>query len=166
VAAFARVATTNAHLAFAGDGPLRPRVRALAEQLGVSDRVHFLGLRRDVPALIRAADAVVLPSRREGLPRCALESLSLGVPVIGTRIRGLTDLVDDRSGILVPVGDVAGLAAAMQRLLDDPLYARRLGEGGRARIGTYAVDRVVALHERLYASALAARGGVLVPGSP
>ena len=66
--------------------------RKLARALGVADRVHFLGHRPDIPALVRASVAVLLPSEREGLPRSVMEALSLGVPVVGTRIRGIVRL--------------------------------------------------------------------------
>lgn len=102
------------HLALPGAGPLVGEVRALAAALGIADRVHLLGFRRDVPALLRASRAAVLVSEQEGLPTCVIEALALGVPVVGTRIRGTRELLAHGGGWLVPLGDVAEIAAALQ----------------------------------------------------
>src|SRR5206468_12970628 len=99
LAAFARLQDLpQVHLALAGAGPLLDRMQRVAQSLGIAGRVHFLGHRRDVPELILASVATLLPSAREGLPRSCMESLCLGVPVIGTRIRGLHDLIAHGAG--------------------------------------------------------------------
>jgi glycosyltransferase involved in cell wall biosynthesis len=103
------------------------------------------------------AVAVVLPSQQEGLPRCILEAMSIAVPVIGTRIRGTSELLEDgAAGVLVDVGDVEALAGALRRVLDDPETAREVGRRGQLRVGEYDVRKLVELHEQLYAEALAA----------
>lgn len=152
--AFARLNRPDVHLTFAGKGPLVEPMRQLAAELGVGDRVHFLGFRHDIPALIRASVATLLPSEREGLPRSIMESLNLEVPVIGTDIRGVRDLLENSGGILVKVGDEAAIAAAMARLLDNPEEARRMGQMGQRHMEKYDLRNVIALHEQLYAQAL------------
>ncbi|AFY94577.1 glycosyltransferase [Chamaesiphon minutus] len=154
IGAFAKLARSDVHLAFAGSGPLQPKMLQLASDLGVADRVHFLGNRSDIPVLMRAARANILVSAQEGLPRSVLESLALETPTIGTKIRGTQDLLADGCGLLVDVGDVAGLAAAMTTVLDRPEEADRLSKLGSARISTYDLDSIVKLHEQLYAEAL------------
>ncbi len=155
VRAFAGVGSSDVHLAIAGrDGPTLAATRRLVSRLGLAARVHFLGFRRDVPVLLRAATATLLPSAREGLPRSVLESLSMATPVVGTRIRGVTDLLAEGGGFLVEVGDVAGATRALRRLLDDPEEARAAGERGRRRINDYDVHRVIAMHDALYDRAL------------
>jgi glycosyltransferase involved in cell wall biosynthesis len=155
IGALARLADPRAHLALAGrDGTTRVASARLAEELGLAGRVHFLGYRTDIPALIHAADATLLVSGREGLPRSVLESMCLATPVIGTRIRGVSELLATGAGALVEVGDVEGIAAAMRRILDDRDEARAMGERGRERVDDYALERVVALHDDLYARAL------------
>ena len=104
----------DVHLALPGTGPLRSEVEALADRLGLTDRVHFLGFRRDVPALLRASRAAVLVSDQEGLPTCVIEALALGVPVVGTDIRGTRDLLREGGGWLVPLGDVTAIADALR----------------------------------------------------
>jgi glycosyltransferase involved in cell wall biosynthesis len=155
--AFARLSRPNAHLVFAGEGVLLEEMQALAEELGVRPTTHFLGHRRDIPALMRASVAVLLPSRQEGLSRSVMESLSLEVPVIGTDIRGIKSLVQDGCGLVVQVGDVEGLADAMAWMLDHPREALEMGRRGRERMSAYDLRQILALHESLYESAIEAR---------
>ncbi len=152
--AFARVAKPKACLAFAGEGPLMAGMQKLASQLGIQDRVRFLGFRRDIPTLIQAAIATILVSEHEGLPRSILESLSIGVPAIGTDIRGIRDLLQDGCGLLVKSADPAGLAKAMNWILDHPQETQRMGERGQKAIAAYSLQHIVQLHESLYAEAL------------
>lgn len=149
------------HLALAGGGPLEDQMKALARELDIEERVHFLGFRGDVPALIRASVAMVLCSEQEGLPRSVMESLSLQVPVIGTDIRGTRDLlqptlVRDECGMLVPLGDKEALARAMVWILDHAQEAESMGRRGRERMADYDVQQIVALHRLLYDEALKA----------
>jgi glycosyltransferase involved in cell wall biosynthesis len=157
IRAFSRIDHPRAHLLLAGTGPLFEAMNKLVARLGIADRVHFLGLRKDVPVLIKASRALLLPSGREGLPRCVLESLSMGVPVIGTRIRGTSELVEEGAGLLVEVGDVEQLARAMQLMIDDPSLATTMGQAGRRRSETYDQAHVLRLHETLYEEALELR---------
>lgn len=152
--AFARLSHANAHLAFAGEGKLLPSMQEYAEHLGIQSRVHFLGFRRDIPRLIRSACATLLPSGREGLPRAVMESLALGVPAIGTDVRGLRELVADGCGHLVKIGDIQGLTKAVERILTNPAEAAAMGKRGRERMAKYSLTAVIAQHERLYDEAL------------
>jgi len=152
--AFALLNRPRAHLAFAGTGPEEPVLKALAEDLRVAEGVHFLGYRSDIPALIRASRATLLPSEREGLPRSVMESMCLGVPVVGTDIRGTRDLLADGCGLLVPLGDVTALSQAMARLLDSPDLGTELADNALQRVAEHDLSRIVALHEQLYARVL------------
>ena len=154
IAAFAKLARTDVHFAFAGSGPLMAKMQQLAAELGVADRIHFLGNRSDIPVLMRAASANILVSAQEGLPRSVLESLALEVPTIGTKIRGTQDLLEGGCGRLVEVGDVDGLAAAMAWVLDRPEDAAKMAKLGYERVSNYDLDSIVQLHEELYAEAL------------
>ena len=157
VSALARLARADVHLALAGIGPLMEQVQSQAARLGIGRQVHLLGFRDDVPALVRASTATLLPSEREGLPRSVMESLSLGVPVIGAMTRGTRDLLSDGSGLLHAVGDVQGLAAALCRMLDNPQEAQSMGQCGRKTMAAYDIRRIIELHESLYAKALMPR---------
>jgi glycosyltransferase involved in cell wall biosynthesis len=118
--ALARVDSVT--LVLAGDGPERARLEALAGELGLSERVRFAGPlpREDVLALYRAADAALLSSAWENFPHSVVESLAVGTPVISTSVGGVAEVVEDGvNGLLVPAGDVEGLARAIERLTQD-----------------------------------------------
>lgn len=152
--AFQRLARPNTHLALAGDGPLRRSMEVLAGELGITGRVHFLGFRRDVPVLMRAAAAVLLASQQEGLPRCVMESMCLQTPVIGTRIRGTEELLEDGCGLTVEVGDRDGLAQAMAWILDHPQLSGEMAERAWRRMHDYQIGEILKRHEALYEQAL------------
>ena len=155
VRAFARVTDNRAQLALAGrDGPALEATRHLVADLALGDRVHFLGFRDDISALVRASTATVLLSAREGLPLSVVESLSLATPVVGTRIRGTSDLLREGGGLLVEVGDVEAAAKAIQTLLEQPETARAMGEQGRRTVARYDIRHVIELHDLLYERAL------------
>jgi glycosyltransferase involved in cell wall biosynthesis len=160
VRGLARLGRDDVHLAIAGrDGPALEGTRRLVADLSLSDRVHLVGFRDDIPALVRASAATVLLSEREGLPRSVLESMALATPVIGTRIRGVVDLVDDDSGVLVGVGRVDEIAQAMAWVADHPDDARERGRRGRDRVRDFDERRVIAVHDDLYRRALQRRRG-------
>ncbi len=151
VSALARLGSTRAHLAFAGDGPLIDQVRTLASRLGVVDRTHFLGYRTDITTLIRACRATMLTSRSEGVPKCVMESLALEVPAIGTNVRGTRELLEGGCGILVPLGDVEAVAKAMRWMMDHPEEAAEMGRRGRRKVqGAYELRNVLQHTEALY----------------
>jgi glycosyltransferase involved in cell wall biosynthesis len=152
--ALARLNRPDVHLAIVGDGKTRPKIEAQIAQLGLSKTVHLLGHRRDIPALFRAADLALLTSGREGLPRSVMEALCLEIPVVGTDVRGIRDLLAGGGGIIVPVGDVARLAEAIRELVDHPEKARQMGEQGRCSMRSYSLPDLLKLHEQLYARAL------------
>ena len=118
--ALRQIDRADLHVAFAGKGPLEAELRAEAERLGVAERVHFLGAVDDVRPLIAASVATLLPSFREGLSRAVLESLAMGVPVLGSRVRGIAELVEPGGGVLVDPHDAGALAAAMEKTAEDP----------------------------------------------
>lgn len=130
LAAVAKV--PDAHLWLAGDGPLRTKLEKLAEWLGITPRVRFLGWRDDVPALLTAADVFVCPSRHEPLGNVVIEAWTQGVPVIAAASQGPSMLIDDgATGLLVPVDEPDAMAAALYRMLHEPGLAARLGPAGR-----------------------------------
>lgn len=119
----------------AGDGPERERLEARAAELGVGDRVRFLGRREDVPQLLAACDVFALPSLYEGSSLAVLEAMAAGIPVVSSAIGGTEELIEDgRSGLLVPPGDAAGLASALRRLLGDPVLRKELAGSARERV--------------------------------
>jgi glycosyltransferase involved in cell wall biosynthesis len=145
-------------LVLAGDGPLEQRVRDRAEELGIKDRVRFAGYRRDVPALLAAADALLLASEREGLPRSMLEAMAAGVPVIGTDTRGIADLLKDGAGWIADKHDPNALAAVIDIAAGDAEERARRGFRGRELVAErYALPLIMATYEEMYREALASR---------
>jgi glycosyltransferase involved in cell wall biosynthesis len=146
-------ASVPASVRVAGDGPLRSALEGRVRELGLEDRVAFLGARRDCPALVGAADGFVLSSLWEGLPNVVMEALAAGTPVVATQVGGVGELVEDgRSGYMVPPRDPAALADAMRRLMDAPLEERvRMGLRGRAHMEReYGVEPITDMWESLY----------------
>lgn len=116
----------------AGDGPARRRLERMAERLGVSRWVRFLGFSRDIPDLLRRADALVLPSLRESLPLSLREGFAAGLPAIATAVGGIGELIEHgRTGFLVPRRNPEALARAMNYLAVRPRLARRMGRAAR-----------------------------------
>jgi glycosyltransferase involved in cell wall biosynthesis len=119
----------------AGDGPERGRLEALAAELGVADRVRFLGRREDIPQLLAACDVFALPSLYEGSSLAVLEAMAAGIPIVSSAIGGTDELIDDgRSGLLVPPGDAAALAAALRRVLGHPQLRENFAARARERV--------------------------------
>jgi glycosyltransferase involved in cell wall biosynthesis len=125
------------HSVIAGEGELRDELVALAAELGIADRVRFLGHRDDTADVLAALDVFVVSSDREGLSNAMLEALAAGVPVVSTAVSGSEDALapfPDGSAPGVIVGQSGdGLAAALLRLLEDPALRGRMGEAGRRR---------------------------------
>jgi glycosyltransferase involved in cell wall biosynthesis len=146
-----------------GDGPLRAQLEQQARTAGLEGTVRFLGQRRDVPDLMRRFDCFVLSSVIEGMPNALLEAMALGRPVVTTSAGGSAEVVTDgESGFVVPPGDPAALAAAVERVLRDPALARSLGERGERRVRErFSLDAMLAAIDALYQTQLA-RAGVQV----
>lgn len=147
----------DAHLCFAGRGPLEPELRRRVDDMGLASRVTFLGLRRDAPELTAGADLLVLFSEIEGVPGVALEAGARETPTLAPRVGGVPEaVIDGETGVLIEPGDVRGLAEAMSALLADPNRLEALGRSARARIVASfdlerAVDQFLDLYDELCA---------------
>ena len=137
LAAFAQVLQQipRARLLVVGDGYLRARVETAIAARGLGASVQMLGFRRDVPAILGLIDVFLHPSRSDPCPLGVLEASAAGKPVLAYAEGGIPELVaDGQTGVLVPTGETAALAAALLRLLRDPLAAQALGAAGRERM--------------------------------
>lgn len=136
--AFAGLRDKEAHLILIGRGELEGELRAAAQVLGISERVHFAGYRRDVPRLLGAFDVYVHPARFEGMPNAVMEAMAAGCPIVATAVDGTTELVRDGiDGWLVPPEDVSALGAALEETMNDPILAHARGQSARARAATH-----------------------------
>jgi glycosyltransferase involved in cell wall biosynthesis len=139
-------------LAIAGEGPLAGALASRARAAGVP--VRFLGRRDDVPALMAAADVVVVPSLWDGQPLVVQEALRSGRPLVASRAGGIPGLTGEDGALLVPAGDAGALAEAVLSVLDDPGLAARLRAAATERSsglpsGADAVDSAMALYRRV-----------------
>ncbi len=158
IEAVAKLAPTHlsVHLVIVGSGDRLSDYRARAARLGIADRVHFLGERRDVPDCLAGMDIFVLPSLNEGMGRALIEAMAAGLPVVASRVGGVPAVLEDgRSGRLVPPGDADALAAAIGALLAKPEDAMALARAGSARIGErFGAGAMVRAIESVYDHAL------------
>jgi glycosyltransferase involved in cell wall biosynthesis len=138
-------------LVIAGDGDQRAPLERRAAELGVADRVHFLGAqsRERVLELFRAADASLLSSSWENFPHTVVEALAVGTPVLATRVGGVAEVVHDgENGLLVPAGDRYALAASIRRFFDDDALRERLRAAAAGSVRAFDRDTVFARLER------------------
>jgi glycosyltransferase involved in cell wall biosynthesis len=136
-----------------GDGPERHSLHARAQELGLSDRIEFVGFRPDPTPFYAAADIYILPSRMEGAPLALVEAMSAGLPIVATRCgRGVEDLVDSAVGELVANEDTPALATAIRSLLTDPERRARLGDRARERAHAFEPGKVARRYEELLAA--------------
>jgi glycosyltransferase involved in cell wall biosynthesis len=155
VALIARQAP-NLTVLIAGRGPQEPALRQQAAQLGISNRVHFLGFRQDIPALLSAADVFVLPSRSEAFPVSILEAMAAGLPVIASNIGGIPEQVQPGvNGYLINPCDAQVLARFLLALCQDGGLRAHMGQNSRETVRHFTVNRMVdgylSLYKGLYA---------------
>ena len=139
-----------------GDHQYKPSLARLAARLGIADRVVFTGIRSDVPAVLASAAVSVMPSLNEALSNVLLESMAAGVPTVATRVGGTPEaMVDGVTGLLVPPGDSAALASAVERLLSDPQFAATLGHAAKQTVkARFSAERMADATAQLYADLL------------
>ncbi len=149
----------DAPVTVCGSGPEAAALRALADELGISERVRWLDARpqHELAALYRAAAVVAMPSHEEGLGLVAVEAGLCATPVVGFRSGGLADVVrDGETGTLVAPDDVAALGHALRALVDDPARARVLGDAARPAAGAFTPAAAASRYRDLYARVLSA----------
>lgn len=145
-------------LVLIGSGPLEVALRRQADSMGIGRRVLFAGSRDDVPELLPAFDLFVLSSRHEGLSIALIEALAAGLPCVATKVGGIPEVIEDgRDGILVPAGQPAALAAAMDRVLSDDGLGRDLATRGVIASKRFQLAGAVARMQDLYDEVLAGR---------
>lgn len=139
-------------LAIIGEGPMLAGLRAKADAAGIAELVWLPGARSDVAGILRGLDIFVMSSLAEGTPGSALEAMASGLPVVGTRVGGIPEVIDDGvTGLLVPPSDPAAMADAVARYAVAPALAAQHGAAGRDRIlQKYNMPAMVAAYKSLY----------------
>ncbi|MDY2657791.1 MAG: glycosyltransferase, partial [Candidatus Limiplasma sp.] len=146
------------HVLFCGVGDRQPALEKQARELDMEDRVHFLGFRKDIPALLEASDVFVFPSLQEGLPVAQMEAMAAGLPCVVSDVRGNNDLIaPGEGGFLRPPRDVRGFSEDIERLLEDPALRVCMGERNRREMRKYSLEAVLAQMTALYRGLLGER---------
>lgn len=146
-----RLAIPDAHFIIVGDGPKRAELEQLAAELSISDAVHFVGSRSDIPALLSACDVVALTSHNEASPVSILEALACGKPVVASNVGSVREtVVDGETGRLFPAGNLAAYVGATVDLLNSPAERQRMGAEGRRRVeARWSLESMVRGYEQL-----------------
>jgi len=154
IEAFAGIAGSHpsCRLLIAGEGPMMDRLSALAQTLGIKDRLLLTGKVTDINLVYRALDIFVLTSSIEGLPLALLEAMASGLPTISTDVGAISEVIEDgKTGIVVPPGDSRVLQSALEELLNNPDRAREMGELARKRVEEkFNAEKTARLYETLY----------------
>ena len=139
-----------------GDGPEAAVLQHQVDQAGLTNQIRFAGRREDIPHLLAASFALILPSRWEGMPNVVLEAMAAGLPVVATRVEGISELVQEGlTGLVVAPEDARGLGVAIQQLLFSPDFARTAGvESQRAVNNGFTAQAVVESYANLYRKSL------------
>ena len=154
--------TPNLHWVVVGSGsPTFENTQALVKQAGVSDRVHFMGTRRDIPNLLAGADLFALATRQEASGTVFVEAAASGLPVVATDVGGVSEMMrQNETGFLVKLDDAAGLEKALATLIDDVPLRLKMGEAGRRMVreeGVFSTERLAQTTETLYRKWIAER---------
>jgi glycosyltransferase involved in cell wall biosynthesis len=146
------------HLVLIGGGSEEERMRRMAHELGIGERVHFTGFRTDAAEWLQSVDLSVLSSVKEGLSNTVLESMAAGKPVVATDVGGNAEvIVEGQTGFLVPSRSPTELGAALARVASSPETMASFGAAGRRRADDlFSVDSMVKHTERLYLDLVAA----------
>jgi glycosyltransferase involved in cell wall biosynthesis len=168
--AAARIAESfpTAKFRIAGDGPLRPELERLAAELGLAERVSFLGVLDEMQPFFASVHVLAVSSVAEGTPLSIVEAMGAGVPIVATAVGGIPEQVTDgRNGYLVEPRNPAALAERIGWVLADPDAATRLGEAGRARaLSEFTVEKMSDAIESVYADALTRRRAARPAAAP
>lgn len=134
---------SGVELLFCGVGEQGGALEQLAQELGMAERAHFLGFRKDIPELLGASDVFLFPSLQEGLPVSLMEAMAAGLPCVASRVRGNADLIGQgEGGFLREAYDAAGFTEDLTRLLEDPALRAAMGERNRREVEAYSLDAV------------------------
>ena len=150
----------NVEFLLAGDGPLRPELEQQAAALGLGDRAIFLGVRRDITAVLASMDVAVLTSDSESLSNAILEAMAARLPVIAYNVGGNAELVNDQRGVLITATNENSFANAIQRLLSDAHLRLQQGDNARRFVEeNFSLDRICRRCEDLYLTLLEKKAG-------
>jgi glycosyltransferase involved in cell wall biosynthesis len=148
IKAIAKLENPNIYYVICGVGHLRSYLENLAQELKVNDKVHFLGLRKDIGEICKSSDSFVFPSYREGLSVALMEAMSTGLPVVCSRIRGNVDLIDENGGVLFDPYSIEECKFALQKLLDSDM--KTMGRYNADKVKKFDIEPVLKHMHEIY----------------
>ena len=151
IRAIAKIDNPDIHYIVCGEGPLKGYLIDLSEDLGIKNRVHLLGFRKDIAEICKVSDLFTFPSYREGLSVALMEAMANGLPVVCSNIRGDSDLIEDgKGGYLVEPGDVEGFTKCIKGLIEDSRLRSEFGDFNHKKIEHYSIENVLKEMEEIY----------------
>ena len=151
IRAMAKLGNPNIHYAIAGVGDKKEYLEELAQTLGVSDRLHLLGYRRDIPELNTAADAFCFPSHREGLGLAAIEAMACGLPIITSNVHSINDYsIDGVTGYKCSPTDAEGFASAIKKICKDFEFTEKMKTQNKIYAQKYETSKILPVMREIY----------------
>jgi glycosyltransferase involved in cell wall biosynthesis len=151
IRAIAKIDNPDIHYIVCGEGQLKGYLRDLSEDLGIINRVHLLGFRKDIAEICKVSDLFAFPSYREGLSVALMEAMANRLPVVCSNIRGNSDLIEDgKGGYLVEIGDVNIFSENIKKLIFDSDLNREMGAYNLGRVTRFSLDEIVSDINKIY----------------
>lgn len=150
----------NLHLILAGEGPEKPRLQALVRRAGLTDRIHFLGYREDVPEIMAVMNVKLFASEREGLAQVLVQADAVGIPILAFEVEGARETIKEGvNGYIFPQGDITGMAQALATFIENPHLAKKMGQAGRKLVDQrWEIITMQQKTQALYESLLTKKG--------
>jgi glycosyltransferase involved in cell wall biosynthesis len=150
----------NVHFIACGDGVEFNIIKKLVIKQGLEKKISFLGLRRDLPTIMKCTDIFLSTSHREGMSNSILEAMASGLPVVVTNVGGNSEIVENReSGFLVPVGATCQIISAIEKLIDSPSLRKEMGEKGKQFVNNhFSLGAMINSYDDLYTSLFETKG--------
>ena len=151
IRALANLNDLNVHYVIAGVGEKKEYLSALAEELGVAERVHLIGFRNDIAELNHVSDVFCFPSLREGLGVAAIEAMACGLPLVSSNVHGINDYSSDNiTGHKCDPMDITGFVSVLKRLCNEPLIRHKMGQKNMELVKRYSIVEINALMKEIY----------------
>lgn len=151
IKSIAMIDNPKVHYVIVGSGELDSELKELTNHLNIAERVHFMGFRNDVFEILKASDVFFFPSYQEGLPVAVMEAMASGLPIVASKIRGVTDLiVSDKGGFLYAPNDGQGFAEGIEKLINNPILRKEMGRFNKEYIQKYDIEIVKEKFSKLY----------------
>lgn len=151
IRALGKIDNPKIHYIICGQGKLDGYLKNLSKETGIENQVHLLGFRKDIPELCKVSDVFALPSYREGLSVALMEAMANGLPVVCSKIRGNSDLIEyEKGGYLVEPGDIVGFANYIKDLIEDNRLRSEFGSFNHKKIEDYSIENVLSGMEEIY----------------